>query len=85
MSLRLPPALGSEGLFYKILAAKTITEIPWTKKRRVDGPTGAVKLDVPSTEDLALFKPREEEKEAKKKEAEREAEKKKQIQEKSRK
>ena len=56
-------------------------------ERRVDGPTGAVKLDVPSTEDLdlALFKPRVEEKEAKKKEAEREAEKKKQIQEKSRK
>ena len=70
MSLRLPLALGSEGLFDKILAAKTITEIPRTKKRRVDGPTGAAKLDVPSTEDLALFKPREEEKEAKKKEAE---------------
>ena len=31
---------------------------------------GAAKLDVHSTEDLALFKPREEEKEAKKKEAE---------------
>ena len=44
-------------------------------------------MDVPSTEDLdlALFKPRVEEKEAKKKEAQREAEKKKQIQEKSRK
>ena len=54
---------------------------------------GAAKLDVHSMEDLALFKPREEEKEAKKKEAEekKEAEvkkekpKKKQIQEKSRK
>ena len=56
-------SLGSEGLFDKILAAKTITEIPRTKKSRVDGPTGAAKWDVTSTENLALFKNREEEKE----------------------
>ena len=62
LSLRLPPALGSEGLFYKILADKTITEIPRAKKNRVDGPTGAAKWDVTSTEKLALFKNREEEK-----------------------
>ena len=37
-------ALGSEeNLFNNILAAKTITEIPRTKKRRFDGPTGAAK------------------------------------------
>ena len=54
-------ALGSEGLFDKILAAKTITEIPRAKKNRVDGP----QLELPSgsTENLSLFKNREEEKE----------------------
>ena len=54
-------ALGSEGLFDKILAAKTITAIPRAKKNRVDGP----QLELPSgsTENLSLFKNREEEKE----------------------
>ena len=55
--------MGSEGLFDKILAAKTITEIPRAKKNRVDGPTGAAKWDVTSTENLSLFKNREVEKE----------------------
>ena len=94
-------AVGTEeNVFDNILAAKTITEIPRKKKRRVDGPTGAAKWDVTSTENLALFKAREEEKEAKEakkkeaeekkkeKEEEREAKKKEkeeQIQEKRRK
>ena len=67
-------AVGSEEeVFANILAAKTVTQIPRAKKRRVDGPTGAAKWDVTSTENLALFQAREEEKaekEAKKKEAE---------------
>ena len=67
-------AVGSEEeVFDNILAAKTVTEIPWSKKRRVEGPAGAAKWDVTSAENLALFKSREDEKaekEAKKKEAE---------------
>ena len=62
-----------ENVFNNILAAKTITEIPRPKKRRVDGPTGAAKWDVTSVENLALFKAREDEKaekEVKKKDAE---------------
>ena len=62
-----------ENMFDKILAAKTITEIPRAKRRKVDGPTGAAKWDVTSPENLALFQSREHEKaekEAKKKEAE---------------
>ena len=64
-------AVGSEEqVFDNILAAKTVTEIPRaSKNRRV----GAVKWDVTSPENLALFKSREEEKsekEDKKKEAE---------------
>ena len=81
-------AVGSEEeVFDNILAAKTVTEIPWSKKRRVEGPAGAAKWDVTSAENLALFKSREDEKaekeakkketEEKKKEKEREAKKKK--------
>ncbi len=43
-----------ENMFDKILAAKTITEIPRAKRRKVDGPTGAAKWDVTSPENLAL-------------------------------
>ena len=46
------------------------SEISRANKSRVDGPTGVAKWGVPSTDDLALFKPREEKKESKKKEAE---------------
>ena len=67
-------AVGSEAeVFANILAAKTVTQIPRAKKRRIDGPIGAAKWDVTSRENLALFQAREEEKaekEAKKKEAE---------------
>ena len=66
-------AVGSEEeVFNNILAAKTVSEILWAKKRRLEGPTGASKWDVASSENLALFKSREDEKaekEAKKKEA----------------
>ena len=67
-------AVGSKAeVFANILAAKTVTQIPRAKKRRIDGPIGAAKWDVTSRENLALFQAREEEKaekEAKKKEAE---------------
>lgn len=62
-----------ENVFDNILAAKTVTEIPRAKKKRVEGPTGAAKWDVTSDQNLALFKAREDEKaekEARKKEAE---------------
>ena len=53
-------AVGSEEeVFNNILAAKTVSEIPRAKKRRLEGPTGASKWDVTSTENLALFKSRE--------------------------
>ena len=62
-----------ENVFDNILAAKTITEIPRAKKKRVEGPSGAAKWDVTNDQNLALFKAREDEKaekEARKKEAE---------------